>query len=118
MSAEYEDRFITCTGDGIAVRGYYFPVVGTKHIPYSAIRSVRRVNMGALTGRGRIWGTANPGLWASFDWTRPRKKVGLILDLGRSVQPLLTPDDPDAVEACIREHAGDVVHAGGRAPIV
>ncbi len=27
-----------------------------------------------------------------------------MLDLGRPVRPLITPDDPDAVEACIRAH--------------
>ncbi len=85
MSTEYQDRWITCTSEGITIRAYYFPWAGTKHIPYSAIRSVRRVNMGALTGRARIWGTANPGMWAGLDPARPRKRVGLILDLGRSV---------------------------------
>ena len=31
------------------------------------MRSVRRVNMGALTHSARIWGTANPRYWASLD---------------------------------------------------
>ncbi|MGZ4184661.1 MAG: hypothetical protein ACXVUE_19055 [Solirubrobacteraceae bacterium] len=35
--------------------------------------------------------------------------TGLLLDLGRTVRPLITPDDPDAVEACIRAHAGAIV---------
>lgn len=37
-----------------------------------------------------------------------------MLDLGPLVRPVITPDDPDAVEACIRTHAG--VPASGSAP--
>ena len=99
----YRDRWIECGDDGIRIRGYYFPW-GTKQIAYGRIRSVRRVALGALTGKGRIWGTANPRYWASLDPRRPVKRVGLILDVGRAVRPFITPDDPDAVEAIIREH--------------
>jgi hypothetical protein len=104
MSAQYRDRWIECTPEAIKVRGYYFPW-GTKRIPYSAIRSVRRVELSALRGKGRIWGTANPRYWASLDPGRATKAVGLVLDLGRFVHPFITPDDPDRVEATIREHA-------------
>ncbi|MER6980745.1 hypothetical protein [Streptomyces carpinensis] len=62
--------------------------------------------MSALTGRGRIWGTANPRYWASLDPRRPRKQAGLILDLGRFVRPFITPDDAEAVERIIRERTG------------
>lgn len=113
----YRDRWIECTSDGIRIRGYYFPW-GTKRIAYSSIRSVRRVNLGAMTGKARLWGTANPRYWASLDLHRPVKKVGLILDTGRGVRPFLTPDDPDAVEAIIREHAGVEAQRTGRGPIV
>jgi len=51
MSVLYRDRWIECTADAIRIRGYYFPW-GTKTIRYSAIRSVHKVMMGALTGRG------------------------------------------------------------------
>jgi hypothetical protein len=105
MADGYRDRWIACTPDAVEVRGYYFPW-GTKRIAYSKIRSVRRIEMGALTGKGRIWGTSNPRYWASLDPARPRKKVGLILDVGRYVHPFLTPDDPDAVESAIRRHIG------------
>ena len=102
-TVEYRDRFIECTGDEIRVHGYYFSW-GTKHIAYANIRSLRRVEMGLTTGKGRIWGTANPRYWASFDPKRPAKKVALVLDLGRFVRPFLTPDDPDAVESIIEAH--------------
>ncbi|HYA67791.1 MAG TPA: hypothetical protein VED63_03570 [Acidimicrobiales bacterium] len=119
MSSGYRDRWIECTDSAIEVRGYYFPW-GTKRIPYGSIRSYRRVDMVATRGRGRIWGTANPRYWASLDPQRPKKNVGLILDLGRRVRPFITPDDPDAVQAAIREHTGVEPDPGddGRGPIV
>lgn len=119
MASEYRDRWIECTAEAIEVRGYYFPW-GTKRIPYRSIRSVERVEMGTLTGKARIWGTANPRYWASLDPQRPSKQVGLVLDLGRFVHPFLTPDDPDRVEAAIREHAGigPTADAGGRGPVI
>ncbi len=102
--SDYRDRWIECTADGIRIRGYYFPW-GTKRIAYDSIRSVQRVQLSAFRGRGRIWGTANPRYWASLDPGRPRKRSGLILDVGRFVRPFITPDDCDAVEAVIRERA-------------
>ncbi len=97
----YRDRWISCDDDGIRVRAYYFPW-GTKHIGYGSVRGMKRVTMSALRGRARIWGTANFGYWASLDPKRPTKSVAFVLDLGRSVSPFLTPDDPDAFERVVR----------------
>jgi hypothetical protein len=118
-TSSYEDRWIACAPDGIQIRGYYFPW-GTKRIAYDAIRAIRRVHIGVLTGKGRIWGTANPRYWANLDPGRPRKKTALILDLGRSVRPYITPDDPDAVEAVIREraHLAAPPDEAGRGPFI
>ncbi|WP_435221095.1 hypothetical protein [Streptomyces sp. Tue6028] len=114
MPRTYQDRWIECTPEALRIRGYYFPW-GTKRIPYATIRSVRRVAMSAFTGRGRIWGTANPLYWASLDPQRPEKSIGLILDIGRGVRPFITPDDPDAVESVICEHTG--LSAAGEADL-
>ena len=114
MAFEYEDRWIRCTPEAIEVRGYYFPW-GTKHIPYGSIRSIQRVNLGALTGRARLWCTAHPGRWASLDPGRARKKVGFDLQLGGPVKPLITPDDPNAFETAVRAHVDPgVLATGGR----
>lgn len=119
MSTIYEDRWITCTRVAIRIRAYYFPW-GAKRIPYDTIRSVQRVSIGALTGRGRIWGTANPRYWANLDPRRPKKETALILDLGRRVRPFLTPDDPDAFEAALREHTSLplTIQREGRGPVI
>jgi hypothetical protein len=109
----YQDRWIRCTQDAVHIRGYYFPW-GGKTVPYSAIRSVRRVEIGPLTGQGRIWGTANPTVWANLDPGRFGKSEGLLLDVGRRVRPFITPDDPAAVEAAILEHTAPPAPAGGK----
>ena len=115
MTDIYRDRWIACTQDGVRIRGYYFPW-GDKSIPYSDIRSVRRVELGPLSGQGRIWGTANPTLWASLDPARGGKAEALILDVGRRVRPFITPDDVGAVEAAIRDHAAPTPAAEGPIP--
>jgi hypothetical protein len=63
------------------------------------------VDIATFTGRARIWGTANPGYWANLDPQRPKKRVALILDLGKRVKPFITPDDPDAAQRVIRERS-------------
>jgi hypothetical protein len=103
VSDEYTDPRIEATADGLRIRHYYLPF-GDKRIGWEEIRSVGRVEVGALRGRFRIWGTANPRYWANLDPGRPRKKQGFILDLGRTVKPFITPDDPAAFEAALRAH--------------
>jgi hypothetical protein len=117
MSSDYEDSRIECTADGLRIRGYYLPWA-SKQIPYATVRSIRRVNMGALTGRARIWGTGNPRYWANFDPKRPRKRVGFVLDVGRTVRPFLTPDDPDAFEAALSKHSDVAIERGGRSIVI
>jgi hypothetical protein len=100
----YRDRWIECTADAIRIRGYYFPW-GSKRIPYGSIRSVRRVTMGPLSGKGRIWGTGSLRYWASLDPGRPGKDTALILDTGHYVRSFITPDDTQKVEAILRAHS-------------
>ncbi|HLI53899.1 MAG TPA: hypothetical protein VKU88_06225 [Acidimicrobiales bacterium] len=112
----YQDGSIGVTGDALTIKGYYFP--GTvKRVPLAAVRSVRRTDMGALRGRGRIWGTANPGYWANFDPKRPRKAVAFLVDAGKAVKPFITPDDPAAFEAALRDRGVEVTDSG-TAPVI
>jgi hypothetical protein len=111
MSTSYKDRWIECTADAVLIRGYYFPW-GTKRIPYSSIRAIRRVTMGTFTGKGRIRGSTTLRYWASLDPGRPAKSTALILDTGHRVLPFITPDDPQAVETAIREHSAATTLTG------
>lgn len=76
------------------------------------------MNIGALTGRLRLWGTANPRYWAHLDLLRPRKKVAFILDTGHVVCPFLTPDDPDTFESALISHCDVSVERGGRSIVI
>lgn len=104
MTGTYDDGTIVCGPDGLEIHHYYFPF-GTKSVPYGEVKAVRRVDIGALSGQWRIWGTANYRYWANLDPRRPKKKVGFIIDSGHTVSPVVTPDDPDGFEATIRERA-------------
>jgi hypothetical protein len=106
--ALYGDRWISCDDQAITIRAYYFPW-GSKRIPYGKIRSAVVVPIAARSGRARIWGTANPTLWASLDPRRPSKGRALILDIGSRIRPFLTPDDIDAVVQIIQGKAGVTV---------
>jgi hypothetical protein len=101
--SEYHDRWIECTHREIQVHGYYFPW-GTKQIPYASIRALDRFTLTALRGKARIWGSGDFRHWANLDPQRPSKSVGFLVDVGRRVIPVLTPDDPDAFEKIVRAH--------------
>lgn len=113
----YHDPSIGIDDGALTIRGYYLP--GTvKRVPLARITSVERVTIGATRGRGRIWGTANPGYWANLDVRRPRKAVAFLVDVGRKVKPFVTPDDPDAFEAALRHEGVEVVAGNGQAPFI
>ena len=104
MADLYRDKGIVCDDQGLTINAYYFPV-GSKFVAYEKIRGLRRVELNAMRGRARIWGTANMKYWANLDTKRMHKTTGLIVDVGASVSPFITPDDTDAVESIIRQRA-------------
>ena len=98
----YDDGGLLLDEDGVTIRRYYFPWAGSKRISYRELRDVEARPMGALTGRGRIWGTTVPGYWLPLDLGR-RKQTLVVLDIGRRVRPAVSPDDPDRVLALLRD---------------
>jgi len=105
MSEDYNDGRIELDGRGLHIHGYYFPW-GSKVIPYGSIKGVQRVALTNLRGKWRIWGTGNLGYWANLDSTRPKKRIGFVIDAGQSVRPFVTPEDPDTFETELRARAG------------
>ena len=100
----YQDDRITCTDSTVIVRGYYFPLGTAKKVPYRDIRHVEQIELGS--GRWRIWGTADPRYWFHLDPKRRHKRWALVLDLGKFVRPVITPDDPARVKQIIERHSG------------
>jgi hypothetical protein len=115
MAQDYDDGIIRCDAVGVEIRRYYFPS-GTKRVKYGEIKGLARLEMSALRGKLRIWGTGNFKIWANLDTKRPHKKVAFIIDNGKSVKPFVTPDDPDAFEAVVRERASLGPSTGESAP--
>ena len=100
----YRDPWITCTETEVVIRGYYFPLGGSKTVPYRDIQSVSSTEIGALTGRWRLWGSSSLRRWWHLDLSRPRKETALVLDLGRRVKAVITPADPARVKEIIDAH--------------
>jgi hypothetical protein len=101
----YDDGKIVCRANRLEIHSYYFPF-GTKSVSYTQIKGLQRIEIrGPFSGKWRIWGTGNPRYWANLDTKRPNKKAGFVVDLGRKVSPIITPDDPDAFETVLREQA-------------
>src|SRR4051812_22491680 len=97
----YEDRWITCEADRLIIRGYY--PWGPKVIAYRDILAVTPQALNFWTGSWRIWGTTDPRYWFHLDFNRPRKQTALILELGKPVRPVITPDDSGLVAAIIAQ---------------
>ena len=102
MNGLYEDQWIRCDVTTLTIRGYYFPW-GSKVIAYRDIQDVTPIEIGIWTGKWRIWGTSDFRYWWHLDPSRPQKDTALILDIGRPVKPIITPDDPARVAASIEE---------------
>jgi hypothetical protein len=92
------------TDSGLTIHWYY--PWGSKHIPYATIKSFKVVEISALTGKWRLWGTTNPHYWANLDVRRPSKALGIILDTGARVDPFITPDDAEAFAAELKRRCG------------
>lgn len=100
---DYDDGLIAATEKALVIRRYS-ALLQSKSIPYSDIRSVERIPIGQLR-RWRLWGTGFLGYWFNLDPGRPRKSVGFVIDAGRLVKPVITPDDPHRFVEALRSHA-------------
>ena len=105
---EYDDGLIACSDVALVIRRNG-ALLRTKRVPYDRIRSVAQVELGAFSfGHWRIWGSTDLRHWFNFDWHRPQKQVGLVLDLGKATKPVITPDDPQHVVTVLRQHGVSV----------
>jgi hypothetical protein len=105
MTNIYDDGTVVCGPDRLEIDSYYFPT-GTKRVSYAEIQGLQRYEItGVWTGKYRFWGTGNPRYWANLDTKRLHKKTGFVVDIGRKINPVVTPDDPDAFEAAILQRA-------------
>ncbi len=105
MTDTYDDGTVVCGPGRLEIHRYYFPF-GTKSVPYAQIKGLQRIEIKSVwSGKWRIWGTGNPRYWANLDTNRPKKKAGFVIDLGRKISPIVTPDRPDEFESVLRDRA-------------
>jgi Bacterial PH domain len=96
----YDDGRIACDDTGLLIRRYY--PWGHKRIPYSSIRSIKRLPLGIR--RWRLSGSGDLVHWWNFDPDRPKKEIALDIDTGHWVHPTIPPNDPQTVERILNEH--------------
>jgi hypothetical protein len=116
MAETHRDTWISCTDGVIPIRGHCFPS-GAETVRYGGVTAVRRVPLGALTRRYRLWGTADRTVRVSLGprrTRRTRRSEGLLPDLGRRARPLLTPDDVNAGPAVPAVHGMPGARPGER----
>ncbi len=111
---EYDDGLVAITDNGLVIRRYDL-LLRPKRLRYEEIRAVEEAPLGRLRGKWRIWGSGNLRSWFNLDWHRPNKDTGLVLDLGKRITPVITPDDPSRAVSALREHGVQVT--GRRASI-
>ena len=92
----YSDSVVRMREDGLIINRYYWPV-GRKRIPYTEIRAFTARPLKAWHGQYRVHGIDHRGRWYSRDRHRGEKERAIDLTVGRLIQPVLTPDDIDAV---------------------
>ena len=69
----------------------------SKRIAYIRIQGIKSRPMSWATGKGRLWGAADPRYWFPLDIHRGSKKTLLVLDVGRGrVQAVHNPREPRA----------------------
>jgi hypothetical protein len=108
--AEYDDGLITCDDDALVISRYDM-FLRPRRIPYRAIRSATRFEMTRWRGKWRIWGSGDLRHWFNYDRNRPNKQVAFVLDVGKKMLPVITPDKPEQVAAVLRKHGVEVEEA-------
>lgn len=104
LARMYNDGLVACTARELVIRRYYFPLASAKRIPYERIRGLRQVPLTRLRGRWRLWGSGDFVHYFNLDLGRVDKSVAFVVDLGRRVKPVITPDEPGRLVAAMAEH--------------
>lgn len=93
----YEDTQIIINDEGLEIKRYYFPVGMSKQIKFSEIESVNEIDLSFLKGKARLWGMDIAPYWYNWDNNRFWKKKGIVINLGKTINPAITPDNHNEV---------------------
>jgi hypothetical protein len=107
----YEDRLVQISNDSILIKNYYFPLIGSKRVPFKKIEFVTAEKPSLLKGKFRIWGTGNFVTWYPLDFARPsRDRIFIINLLGKTIRVGFTVNNSETVLR-ILEQKGLIQHA-------
>lgn len=102
MSPAYDDDVVRIDRETVLVKSYLLPG-RQREIRRDTILGVSVVELGPLSGRYRLVGLGfrRPRNFFHWDPRRSKKGRGIVLDTGRLLRPVITPDDHDAAMAAL-----------------
>lgn len=107
----YKDKLIEISNDSILIKNYYFPLIGSKRVPFKNIQSIIVEKPSSSNGKFRIWGTRNFATWFPLDFWRPKRdKIFMINLIGKTVCVGFTVNNSETVLR-ILEQKGLIQHA-------
>lgn len=98
----YDDGRVARDDQGLVIRRYY--PWGTKRISYASLKGFDTLTGVNGVRRWRIWGSGDFVHWWNLDPGRVHETMALVLAVGQRIRPTITPDDPETVEAILKEH--------------
>jgi hypothetical protein len=104
----YQDNGMFLDEEGITVTNYLYPG-HRRHIPYASISEYRLIELGRLTGKHRLVGLGfrRPRHFFHWDRNRSSKTHSVVLDTGRFIHPIISPDDHNRLVQLLDEHAAN-----------
>ena len=103
----YDDDVVSLDDEGITIK-HYTNRRRLRHIPYSAVEQLDRIDLRLWTGKYRLVGISPGRPFHFFPWDphRASKTEALAIDLGRRMRIAISPDNTDAVQQLIEERIG------------
>ncbi len=104
MKILYEDKYVTITDCYILIKKYYIPLMTSKTVLFSEIRSI------SIEDASRVkasWGidTHHLNNWFQYDPKRKNKPRFISIEIKNSaIRPAITPEDVDKCFNALREY--------------
>lgn len=100
----YRDDVLQMDATGLQIHRYYYPL-GRKRIAFDDLEGYRTIPLTGMA-RYRVHGWGYPRRWYHRDARRSSKEMGLELDTGRWLQPVITPVEPYTVLELLEARRG------------
>ena len=93
--SSYKDENIELSSNGLTIKNYYFPTLGSKTIPIDKIKNVELFELDWVNGKNKLWGLSLNFYYYNLDKNRSNKTHGItIKEDGDLIGTQITPDEP------------------------